>query len=164
MLERTEIERATHAARFYWRCCQIWRYCATWPTPVAARRGSLITLKTAIAHCDSVQDYISREALVEVLDDTEERIDYLETQIELIGKVGLQSYLLSQMDAPSSWLLVTARPAAGRRLPPMFPATAVQRVFRTPSEQVGGRPGIFLRSPDRAVAQAHSMSTTRRRE
>ncbi len=50
-----------------------------------------------------MQDYISREVLVEILDDSEERIDHLQTQIELISKVGLQNYLLSQMDAPSSW-------------------------------------------------------------
>jgi hypothetical protein len=95
-------KRATHAARFCWRCGLIWRCCATWQTPAAARRGSLVTLRTGIAHCESVQDYISREVLVEILDDTEEHVDYLETQIELIGKVGLQNYLQSQMDAPSS--------------------------------------------------------------
>ncbi len=65
-------------------------------------RGSLVTLKAGIAHCESVQDYLSREILVDILDDTEEHIDHLETQLELIGKVGLQNYLQSQMDTPSS--------------------------------------------------------------
>jgi bacterioferritin len=61
-------------------------------------RASQSTLKTAIAHCESVQDFVSRELLVSILDDTEEHIDYCETQIELIVKVGLQNYLQSQMD------------------------------------------------------------------
>jgi bacterioferritin len=58
------------------------------------------TLKAGIAHCESVQDYVSREVLVDILDDTEEHIDTLETQLELIDKVGVQNYLQSQMDTP----------------------------------------------------------------
>jgi bacterioferritin len=60
-------------------------------------RASQGVLKDAIAHCESVRDYVSRELLDGILEDTEEHIDHLETQIELVGKVGEQNYLQSQM-------------------------------------------------------------------
>ena len=60
-------------------------------------QGTHATIKDGIAHCESVRDYVSRDLLQEILDDTEEHIDFLETQIELVGKVGLQNYLQSQM-------------------------------------------------------------------
>ena len=54
-------------------------------------------LKDAIAHCERVGDYISRELFEDILESEEEHIDYLETQIELMGKVGMENWLQSQM-------------------------------------------------------------------
>jgi bacterioferritin len=54
-------------------------------------------LKTAIAYCELVADYGSRELFEDILQSEEEHIDWLETQIELIGKIGLQNYAQSQM-------------------------------------------------------------------
>lgn len=59
-------------------------------------------LVDAIGQCETCKDYVSRELFESLLSDTEEHIDYLETQIELIDKVGLPNYLQSQMDPGSS--------------------------------------------------------------
>ena len=64
-------------------------------------QGSQATLKEAIAHCETVKDYVSRDLFTSILDDTEEHIDWLETQLELIEKVGLPNYQQSQMEPDS---------------------------------------------------------------
>lgn len=64
-------------------------------------QGAQQTIKEGIAHCEAVRDYVSRDLLQGILDDTEEHIDWLETQLELVDKVGLQNYLQSMMDSPS---------------------------------------------------------------
>ena len=55
------------------------------------------TIKDGIAVCEVARDYISRDLLRHILDDTEEHIDFLETQISLYGHVGESNYLQSQM-------------------------------------------------------------------
>jgi len=59
-------------------------------------------VKAAIQRCEQAGDYISRELFEAILEDTEEHIDWLETQLELVDKVGLQNYLQSQMEPSGS--------------------------------------------------------------
>lgn len=54
-------------------------------------------LKAAIAHSEQVKDYVSRELFEEILENEEEHIDWLETQLSLIESVGLENYLQSHM-------------------------------------------------------------------
>jgi bacterioferritin len=67
---------------------------------LALERGAQTTIKAGIAYCESVHDFVSRDLLLKILDDTEEHVDFLETQLELIDKVGLPNYLQSQMGEP----------------------------------------------------------------
>jgi bacterioferritin len=66
-----------------------------------AETTSQTLLKEAVAHCESVRDYVSRELFEKILEDTEEHIDYLETQIELVDKVGEQNFLQTQVGSGS---------------------------------------------------------------
>ena len=59
--------------------------------------GAQATIKEGIAHCELVRDYASRDLLQKILDDTEEHIDFLETQLDVAAKVGEQNYLQSMM-------------------------------------------------------------------
>ena len=56
-----------------------------------------VDLKAAVAYCESVKDYVSRELFVEIMESEEEHIDWLETQLSLIETVGLQNYLQTAM-------------------------------------------------------------------
>ena len=51
----------------------------------------------AIAYCESVKDYVSREIMVRILESEEEHVDHLETQLGLIAKIGEERYMQSQM-------------------------------------------------------------------
>ena len=64
--------------------------------------GGRENLVEAIAYCESCKDYVSRELFEHILEDTEEHIDYLETQLGLVDSVGLQNYLQSQMEPSAS--------------------------------------------------------------
>ncbi|WP_109582798.1 bacterioferritin [Cupriavidus plantarum] len=60
-------------------------------------RVSQTNLKESIKYLESIGDYVSRDVLTPILDDTEDHIEWLETQLELIRKVGLQNYQQSAM-------------------------------------------------------------------
>ncbi len=63
---------------------------------------ALPDLKSAIAHCEAVKDYGSRDLLEKILESEEEHVDFLETELELLERVGLQNYCQSQMDSSAS--------------------------------------------------------------
>lgn len=54
-------------------------------------------LKAAIDHCESAKDYVSRQLFVDIMESEEEHIDWLETQLSLIEKVGIQNYQQTAM-------------------------------------------------------------------
>jgi len=56
-----------------------------------------VDLKAAIADCEKAADYISRELFEDILESEEEHIDFIETQLDLIARVGLENYCQSQM-------------------------------------------------------------------
>jgi bacterioferritin len=64
-------------------------------------RAAHATVKDAVGRCEAVGDYVSREIFEAILEDTEEHVDWLETQLALIESVGLQNYLQSQMGSSS---------------------------------------------------------------
>ena len=64
-----------------------------------SERSAQATVKDGIAQAELSRDFVSRAILERILDDTEEHIDFLETQLELVGKVGEQNYLQSQTES-----------------------------------------------------------------
>lgn len=58
---------------------------------------ALPVLREAIAYCEKVSDFVSREVFEDILESEEEHVDWLEMQLDLIEKVGIQNYLQSQM-------------------------------------------------------------------
>ncbi len=64
---------------------------------LSLERRAIADLRAAIAHCEKVKDFISRDLLRDILEAEEDHVDWLETQLELISKIGLENYLQSQM-------------------------------------------------------------------
>ncbi|MBY5923076.1 bacterioferritin [Ferrimonas balearica] len=63
---------------------------------LALEMDAIPDLREAIAYCESVRDFVSRDLFEDILEDEEEHVDWLETQLELIDKVGIQNYLQTQ--------------------------------------------------------------------
>ena len=65
---------------------------------LALEMEAIPLLREAIAYADSIGDYVSRQLFVKILDSEEEHVDWLETQLDLIERVGEQNYLLSKLE------------------------------------------------------------------
>jgi bacterioferritin len=59
-------------------------------------QAGLSRLREAIAHCEGVRDFVSRDLFSDILEGEEEQVDFLETQFELIDRVGLENYIQLQ--------------------------------------------------------------------
>ena len=74
-------------------------------TPVEILRADLALeleaiplLREAVAHCESVNDYVSRKLFADILESEEEHVDWIETQLSLVERLGEQNYLAQQLD------------------------------------------------------------------
>jgi len=65
---------------------------------LALELEALPLLKEAIAHCEQVGDFVSRELFAGILESEEEHVDWIETQLGLLARVGEQNYLLSKIE------------------------------------------------------------------
>ncbi len=66
---------------------------------LALEHEAIPLLRDAIAHCESVRDYITRELFEDILESEEEHVDWIETQFEMIRNMGLQNYVQLQSKA-----------------------------------------------------------------
>ena len=65
---------------------------------LALESEGVVVLREAVAYADSVGDYVSRQLFTRILDSEEEHIDWLETQLDLIERIGEPKYLLSKLE------------------------------------------------------------------
>lgn len=65
---------------------------------LALEMEAIPLLRDAIQHCETVRDYVSREVFERILESEEEHVDFLETQFEMIERMGLQNYVQLQSE------------------------------------------------------------------
>jgi bacterioferritin len=66
---------------------------------LAVEHDAIPDLREAVAYAESIRDYVSRDLFQKILDNEEEHVDYLETQLGLIERIGLEQFTLLQSDA-----------------------------------------------------------------
>jgi bacterioferritin len=59
-------------------------------------QAAIPRLREAIAYCEGVKDFVSRELFEEILASEEDHVDFLETQLGLVGKIGIENYIQLQ--------------------------------------------------------------------
>tara|TARA_A100001391_G_scaffold66729_3_gene42426 strand:+ start:12144 stop:12626 length:483 start_codon:yes stop_codon:yes gene_type:complete len=68
---------------------------------LAMENDAIPLLRDAVAHCEVVRDYVSRDLFASILESEEEHVDFLETQFDMIERMGLQNYVQLNSSAPS---------------------------------------------------------------
>ncbi|QIG54777.1 bacterioferritin [Altererythrobacter sp. BO-6] len=63
---------------------------------LAMEEEAIPLLRDAIEHCEKVRDYVSRDLFADILESEEEHVDFLETQFDMIARMGLQNYVQLQ--------------------------------------------------------------------
>ena len=66
---------------------------------LALEEDAIPLLRDAMEHCEKVRDYVSRDLFGKILHNEEEHVDYIETQFDLIERIGIQSYIQLQSEA-----------------------------------------------------------------
>ena len=66
---------------------------------LATEHEAIPLLREAIAHCEAVRDYVSRDLFADILENEEQHVDTLEKQFEMIARLGLQNYIQLQSEA-----------------------------------------------------------------
>lgn len=66
---------------------------------LALEEDAIPLLRDAMEHCEKVRDYVSRDLFGKILQNEEEHVDYIETQFDLIERIGIQSYIQLQSEA-----------------------------------------------------------------
>ena len=59
-------------------------------------QNALTALREGIVHCESVRDFVTRDLFSEILEAEEDHVDFIETQLELIPKIGIENYIQLQ--------------------------------------------------------------------
>ena len=113
-------------------------------------------LREAIAHCEGGRDYVSREIPEDILESEEEHVDWLETNLELIGKIRIENYQQSQMGsgAASQRPLTGPQDAIARPQRPSDP-------FLAPHGDAAAGSCALARSPSGFRAEASGSATAR---
>ncbi|MGH8026403.1 MAG: bacterioferritin [Pseudoxanthomonas sp.] len=65
---------------------------------LALEYEALPLLREAIAHCETISDYVSRQLFADILESEEEHIDWIETQLSVIDRIGEPNYLLTKLE------------------------------------------------------------------
>ncbi len=65
---------------------------------LALEQEAVVLLREAVAYAESIKDYVSRQLFVEILESEEEHIDWLETQLDLVERIGEPNYLLTKLE------------------------------------------------------------------
>jgi len=65
---------------------------------LALEMEAVVLLREAIAYAESISDYVSRQLFADILESEEEHIDWLETQLDLVARIGEPNYLLTKLE------------------------------------------------------------------